>query len=57
MYWKFQAPVVESTGPQHYFVCKHHDSMEDKSLLSSSVSLQRSLQENGNKMKLLIFSL
>lgn len=47
--------MMEVTGPQHYFVYKHHYSMEDKSLLSSSVSLQRSRQENGKKMDLLIF--
>lgn len=46
---KFQAPVVEVAGPQRYFVYKHHYSMDDKSLLSSSVSLQRSRQENGEK--------
>lgn len=47
--WKLQAPVMEVTGPQHYFVYKHHYAMEDKSLLSSSVSLQCSSQDNGKK--------
>lgn len=53
--WKFQAPVMEVTGPQHYFVYKHQYSWKINlcsHLVCHSSAVGRKMEK---KMELLIF--